>query len=224
MARPIGGYFDKGGARIISNTEALTMTKIRQWSGDPMKFERRREIGKAVHEVTAILDVNKKTLANVNPDWICDHLGYDPEVEPMCRAWDLFKKEHRFTPRKVEHTLFAKTSITQFATTLDREGLIYIGTIGGVEVFFPAIVEIKTPKGCEPYWGIQLAGQELAMMANEGPPRERPFKYMRLVVQLAADGTYKVREYKDRFDRDVFLWALGLATWNVRNYGFRKDS
>lgn len=215
MARPEGGYVNQKGLRILSNTEALSMTRIRRWQGNPADWQRRARIGTAVHTVTAILDCNKTTWEKAPYEWLEEWDAVDPEVKPRCLAWERFKKERRFIARLVEHTIITKTGITDFATTLDREGLLDART--------PAIVELKTPKVVEPYWGPQTAGQELAVMCSQGPPKERPFRYLRIVIQLFADANYKITKYESQTDRDVFLWSLGLATWTIREYGFPKD-
>lgn len=211
MARPPDGY-RRDGIRIVSVTEALSMSRVRRWRGSPADWDRRRAIGSAVHQATAILDCNKTTWDAAPWEWLEDLAQVSPEVERMTKAWEKFKVEQLFRPRLIEHSMFAKTGVTDFATTIDREGLI--GTNG-----IPVICEIKTPKVKEPYWGVQMAGQELALLSNFGPPKERPMKYARIVTQLFATGDYKVTLYDDPIDRDVFLWALGLSVWNRNHYG-----
>jgi hypothetical protein len=130
----------------------------------------------------------------------------------MTRAWELCKRNEDFVPTLVEHTFCpVQTGITVFATTLDRVGL---------RRGAPAIVELKTPKVAEPYWGVQLAGQELAVLAAQGPPLDPPHRYERWAAQLFATGKYKLIPYDDPLDREVFLWALGLSTWIANKYGF----
>jgi hypothetical protein len=160
--------------------------------------------------VTAVLDVNKETWATAPRDWIEPFNAIDQEVEGFVRAWERFKATKKFKPILIEHSLFARSGVTVFATTLDRVGLL-----DGR----PAIVEIKTPKVAEPYWGVQLAGQEEALVQNLGPPTTRPFKYERVVAQLFANGTHREILYRDPNDRNVFLWSLGIAVWNKNNYG-----
>lgn len=215
MARPEGGYF-QGGVRITSVTEALTLSRVRRWSGDPSGWERRRMIGSAVHTVTAILDCNKTTWAAAPRDWTEEYEAVDPvEVPLLVRAWEICKREVNFVPRRIEHSLFAKLrdGVTPFATTLDREGLILTGE--------PAIVEIKTPKVAEKYWGVQLAGQEQAQVWNEGPPRTRPYKYKRFVAQLFARerNPYHLIPYESPLDLGIFEASMVLAVWNTREYG-----
>jgi hypothetical protein len=211
MARPENGYV-RDGVKIVSNTEALSMTRIRRWKGNPADWERRGKIGTAVHQATALLDLQGTTWEKAPREWLADYDAVDPEVKPMVLSWERFKREAKFTPRLIEHTFFTKVGITAFATTIDREGLL-----NGQ----PAIVEIKTPKAVEPYWGVQLAGQELAVLGNQGPPRERPYKYSLFVAQLFSSGTvhYKLIPYRDPADRDVFMWSLGIAVWNRNHWG-----
>jgi hypothetical protein len=210
MARPEGGYFTPDHVRIVSVTEALSTTRVRRWQGNPAAWERRATIGSAVHRAAAILDVNKLAWDTAPYDWLEQYDAVSPEVKPMVKAWEHFKREQAFKVRLVEHTFCpVQTGITSFATTIDREGIL-LGE--------PAIVEIKTPKVREPYWGVQLAGQELAVVKSQGPPRERPWKYKRVVVQLFATEQYRVLYYDDPADLDVFLWSLGIAVWNNEHY------
>jgi hypothetical protein len=219
VARPPEGYY-KDQVRIISNTEALNLSRVRRWSGKPESWDRRRTIGSAVHNLTAILDVNGRTWADAPPDWLDPYASVDREVEGFVLSWEACKREYNIQLRNckgipqgglIEHTLFAKSGITEFATTLDRVGL---------EDGRPAIIELKTPKVQEPYWGPQLAGQEIALIQTLGPPTIRPYSYMRLVAQLFASGKCgKLVEYKQKTDYDVFLWSLGIAVFNLNAYG-----
>lgn len=214
MSRPSEGYFVNG-VRRVSVTEALNLTRVRRWQGDRSSWQRRAEIGTAVHKAAAILDCNKQSWNTAPPHWLELYDCVSPEVMPMCLAWERFKRECYFEPRLIEHSFFDadlekhRLGIGRFATTIDREGLLR-GK--------PAIIEIKTPKVIEPYWGVQIAGQELAILCSQGPPRERPYHYARYVVQLRADGSYKLIPYESPNDRHVFLWSLGIALWNQANY------
>ena len=207
--RPPEGYF-VGGIRVVSVTEALNESKVRRLGGSPAVLERRQRIGTAVHRATAILDCNGTTWKAAPREWIDEFDAVDPEVEKFVLSWEGCKEVYQFMPRLVEHTIITKTGIAQFATTLDREGLLR-GE--------PAMIELKTPKVKEPWWGVQLAGQELAVVCSQGPPIERPHRYQRFAAQLFATGKPgKLIPYTDPKDQDVFLWSLGLAVWNRNNY------
>ncbi len=215
MARPANGYWQDG-VRIVSVTEALRDSKVRRLMGSVADLERRGRIGSAVHQAAAILDANRTTWDKAPREWLEPFDAVDPEVKPFVLAWEAFKRDMHFVPRLVEHTFITKTGITQFATTLDREGLL----MGA-----PAIVEIKTPKKIEPWWGVQLAGQALATTCALGPPLVRPYKYKRWVAQIFSSGRrqYKPVPYEDEREFDVFLWSLGLAVWNREHYRMAGD-
>jgi len=196
--------------RVVSVTEALNASRVRRWAGNPADWARRAQIGTAVHRALAILDCNGVSWEGAIPDWIAEFDAVSPEVKPMCLAWECFKAEHHFKPRLIEHTFFAKDGITEFVTTIDREGLM-----DGL----PSIVEIKTPKIWEPYWGVQLAGQEIAVLSVQGPPRERPYRYQRVAVQVRADRSYRLRVFDKPSDYAIFRCSLTIAVWNRNEYG-----
>ena len=140
-----------------------------------------RERGTFVHKATALYDMR-----------MLDTETLDPQLRPYLDAWLLFLFQANIqTPMHIEEPLFHET--LNYGCTPDRrkESLI---------------VEIKTNK--LPWWcAIQTAGQELAIIQGVGPhaPRLR-----RIGVELHADGSYKMEEYKDKNDREVFLGALAV--------------
>ena len=214
MSRPLEGYWQDG-VKIVSVTEAINESKVRRMMGSPADIERRQRIGSAVHQVTAILDLNGRTWDNAPDEWLDPFNAVSPEVSGFVKAWERFKLEMEFIPRLVEHTItpkdwkYPQAVFAKFATTLDREGLLR-GR--------PAIVEIKTPKVKEPWWGVQLAGQQLALQCSEGVPLHPAYFWERYVAQIFADGKFNPIQYTKEEDRDVFLWSLGLTVWNRRHY------
>ena len=212
MPRPANGDWENG-VRLVSVTEALSETKVRRWGGNPAVWENRARIGSAVHNAAAVLDCNGWTWDTAPEGEMDEYDAVSREVEPFVRAWESFRRNENFIPQYIEHSIITISGATKFATTLDRAGLL-----NGE----PALVEIKTPKKAEPYWGVQLAGHELALMCAFGPPKVRPYKWKRYVCQLFSSGKkpYRLIPYEDYRDREVFLQALGLAVWNRNNYGF----
>lgn len=76
-----------------------------------------------------------------------------------------------------------------------------------------AIIDIKSGS-LQPFTAIQLAAYKL--LANEA---YQPANYKRFAVNLPGDGTYKVKEYKDRADEGIFLAALAIHNWKLNHGG-----
>jgi hypothetical protein len=97
--------------------------------------------------------------------------------------------------------------------TLDRTGLL-----GGK----PAILDLKCSRQEEHWWGIQLAGYELGMLAEYGPPKTRPYKWSRYGVRLTPDSKgepYRLELFDDPVDYDVFKAAMTVAVWRRNKCG-----
>lgn len=123
----------------------------------------------------------------------------DPVLRPYLEAWRRFKAEAGVTIEASEVRLSSETY--RFAGTIDK-----IGSVGGN----PAIIDIKTAARVESWWAIQLAGYHI--LVNE-PARKR------YAVQLGADGGYRLHQFKERSDREVFLAALTVHNWKRRASG-----
>jgi hypothetical protein len=96
--------------------------------------------------------------------------------------------------------------------TLDRAGLL-----SGK----PVILDLKCSKQHEPWWGVQLAGYELGLLAEYGPPKARPYKWARYGVRLMPDAAgepYRLELFDDPADYDVFRAALVIAIWRGNHY------
>lgn len=148
------------------------------------------EMGRAVHIATQYDDEGTLNFASVSD-----------EVYPYLEGWRKFRSETGFKPNRIE-----EPNINQalwFAAVLDREGTWDKGNAH-------VLVEIK--KYSPPYFtGLQLALQDLTL-----PTLSLPRK--RIAVELKADGTYKIHEYRDANDRSMAIFLVSLY-WLKKNNG-----
>jgi hypothetical protein len=223
-------YFADDGRPLISVTQALVLSHVTDASHYP-DDPRARIIGSAVHEVTAFLDLHNyhwdAVSQTVREPWDL----IDPGIGDYVRAWEAFKRRSNFRisifhkpanarPRQsaenyeaIELRLRPRIGQIQYGMTLDRVGLL-----GGK----PVIVDLKCSRQDEPWWGVQLAGYELGMLAEYGPPKTRPYKWTRYGVRLMPDATgepYRLELFDDPADYDVFRAALTVAIWRRNKYG-----
>jgi expansin (peptidoglycan-binding protein) len=81
-----------------------------------------------------------------------------------------------------------------------------------------AVIDIKS--GSLSDWtAIQLAAYKL-LLTDAVKDDDWPRVLKRFAVNLPGDGTYKVKEYKDRADEGIFLAALSIHNWK-KNHGGR---
>lgn len=149
-----------------------------------------RERGTATHMACEFHDQND-----------LDESTIDPDVLPRLEAWKRFVLESGIEILEIEKRVFS--SAYQFAGTLDRFG----------KMSCHAILDIKTSETKQAWWGIQLAGYELAL--REMVPDLGIIK--RFAVQLFSSGQYKLTEYNDRNDRNIFISALMISQWKRRS-------
>ena len=124
-----------------------------------------------------------------------DEQSLDPNLKPYLDAWRTFRGDLKFD--SIEQPLWHP--VYGFAGTPDRFVVGYPQ---------PTIYDIKTGTTVYPVTAIQLAGY--AILADIPTAR-------RLVVQLKPDGKYQVHEFKERTDRGVFLSALSVYKWRIKN-------
>lgn len=155
----------------------------------PVDLAYRRDIGIAVHEMTA------------NDDYgILDESTVSEELRPYLEAWRAFRREKHFELQEAELRIYSAKH--RYAGTLDRRG-----TVNGR----PAILDIKTGTVDLAYVGPQTAAYEFAdreWAGIGGRPRDR------FAVKLNDDGAYALIPCRDKRDIDVFLY--GLQIWNWR--------
>lgn len=124
-----------------------------------------------------------------------DPNSIDPRVAPYLPGWERFKAELRpeilAIEERVEHPIYKYTgTLDRLVKIADREG----------------IIDIKTGPPAS-FHQVQLCGYALCFT--------RPLA--RWGVYLTAEGTYKLIEYKDRTDYEVFRAALTVASFKERN-------
>lgn len=127
-----------------------------------------------------------------------------PEHECCVRGWMDFRNDHDFAPYLVEEAMAIEWDGMRFGMKPDRIGIIGVTSK-------PYVVEIKTTARIEPHFALQTAGQALSQKAIHPLPG-------RMVVQLlktplASGQRYRLREYTDRNDEQVFRAALALDIW-----------
>lgn len=120
----------------------------------------------------------------------------DPVIVPYLEAWKKFEVEAGYVSDECE-AMFADT-VYRYAGTVDH--------IGHLDGHF-GIIDVKTGAPT-PATGIQLAGYEKLIKVGGAK---------RFALHLKDDGDYKLIEYKDRNDRNVFLAALALYYWKQNN-------
>jgi hypothetical protein len=122
-----------------------------------------------------------------------DEERLDPVLVPYLTGWKKFLKESNFVVIDSE----VRLNNGQFTGKPDKVGLL-----NGL----PAILDNKSGS-IEPWVALQLAGYEIL----KGSPHKR------IAVRLKPDGTYSLKEFKDRQDRQIFLAALACYQWKQNN-------
>lgn len=132
-------------------------------------------------------------------EWYCkktlDLDTVDPVLNPYLEAWIQFAKDTGFKPEAVEVPLYNK--IYRVAGTPD-----HIGALDGRE----SVIDVKSG-GPAPFTALQTAGYEILAGRN----------LKRFVLYLTGKGVYKLREFKDKNDRQVFLGAVACWHWQKNN-------
>jgi hypothetical protein len=161
-----------------------------QFSGVPLdNLEYARERGQHVHYATALYDMDDLDIETV-----------DIEIYPYLEAWIKFRGDTGFVPTAVEEQVFHKRHF--YAGTLDRIGDLF-GDL--------ALLDIKSG-ALMPSVGPQTSAYMEAYNHRNATKIKK-----RWVCQLNGDGTYRLKELKDREDFSVFLSTLTLHNWRIKN-------
>jgi len=189
-------YTDLDGRRIMSTTQAIKIAGLIDYSMVPAeKLGYASLRGTLVHAATAFHDQGRDVNDYYIPDW----------VMPYVRAYQRFLMDTGFAPdlERIERPAIVKIAGLSVGMTPDR-----VGTLHG----YPIVLEIKATASAHPSWGIQLASYEMGLPR---PPRRR--EYHRVAVQLKPNGDYKLFEYNDPLDREIFLDAFRVAAWKLKH-------
>lgn len=191
------------GVVIPSVTQVLQGVGIIDLSGIPAnRLEAARLFGIAAHKATALSD--KGTL---------DEENLDKNLRPYLEGWKLFRQEYGFTPDLIERAVYSE--IYRVAGTPDRIGKWRIDS----SIIIP---DIKTGFALSSANAIQLAGYELIFRDNLykfifTKALKSKIKIKRLSVLLNDKGRYKIQEYKNKNDTNVFLSALSVYNFKEKN-------
>ncbi len=182
--------YSLGGIHIPNVTTILQ--DLSPFSGMPSEvLEEARQRGNTVHLLTAIMD----------GDHVEEHPTHPGDWGGYLRAWDAFKQATGFTPVHIEQRVFHTSAL--YVGTLDR-----VGWLDGRLV----VVDIKTGV-IQPEAALQTAAYQAAW--NEGVLTDKVTG--RYCVQVKNDGTYRMVEFKDRGDYSVFISAMQVHLWRMRN-------
>ena len=133
-----------------------------------------------------------------------DEDSLDPVLIPYVEGWKKFRADTNVT-------------IIHCEERIDNERLGVTGKPDRV-VDWPgighAVIDLKSGSLSDTT-AIQLAAYKLLLL-QDGWDTAKPLK--RFAVNLPGDGTYKVKEYKDRADEGIFLAALAIHNWK-KNHG-----
>jgi hypothetical protein len=156
-------------------------------------LEAKRDLGTKVHMATEYYDagiLNEGTL--------------DDELKPYFEGWKRFSNDMQF--KSVEMPEFkVYSSVHGYAGMIDR-----VGTINGKL----AILDIKTTVVIYPSVAIQLAAYEKAYLDYTA---QKLKNLKRVAIQLKKDGSYKLHEFKDPNDFNIFFYGLQLKNWRTKN-------
>lgn len=184
------------GRRVPSVTQVLELAGLvdKTWFTD---FGRDR--GTYVHEMLELDDQG-----DLNED------ALDPQLVPYLTAWRACCAAAGAAWTHIEHRMADAT--VGVAGTADR-----IGTFAGSVT----IADIKSGHP-EDYIAIQLGGYAyLAELTGTVPSAKR---VKRIGVFVRGDGSYRVVEYPDRRDIDIFRAALAVAQWRLAHPRTRQEA
>ena len=187
-------YFH-GGIEVPGVTRLLQDYDLINFDGVPKeRLDYKFALGTAVHY--AIKLYNEQNL---------DEDSMHKAVKPYFQAYKKFCEIHKYEPRHTEHRLYSKK--WQFAGTMDSQGLFF-----WKKNDLESIIDWKCSWGMYPANGPQTAGYQILF--------EEEYKIKikaRFGLQLKPTGAFEIIEYSDPADKTVFLSALTLHHWKVRN-------
>jgi hypothetical protein len=166
-------------------------------------LERKSRIGVLVHQATHYYDEGQL-------DWNSVH----EKIRGYVEGWANFREVTGFVPRRIEQSFCATINGMPVGLTPDREGLFQKRE---------AIVDLKTSSTEQDWWAIQLAGYALGVpdfygvaTSLESSPIALFVRRRRIAVQLFETGKYRKFDYSEREDANVFISALHLTHWKLK--------
>lgn len=169
-------------------TEILQAVGIIDYSKVPLdKLEFARTRGSAVHKACQLYDAG---MLNMN--------SIDPRILPYLEGWKEYRKKSACEIICAEQPVFSHRF--HYRGTLDR----VIRDKHGL-----AVIEIKTTYTLHKAAGLQLAAYQTAY--REGNSTTGLLR--RSAVLLQESGEFKIVEYTEPGDFNVFLSALNIVNW-----------
>lgn len=159
-------------------------------------LESARQQGQHIHSMVEF-DCRKVLNVRTLPPWML----------PYYAAWNRFKAEVGFelweSEQMVYHPKFG------YAGKLDLTGVLTKFKLKGA-----SLLDIKRSFFAGPAIGVQEIAYEKAR--NAQMPKEY-HTFNRFGLQLREDGTYRLEQYEDPDDFNVFLAYLTIKRWRERN-------
>lgn len=166
-------------------TEIIKAAGLSDYSGIPENImEAARNRGEVGHKTCDLYDRK-----NLNMDTV------DERIMPYLAGYIKFLKEFnlKFTKDEIERQLVSK--------------LGFVGTPDRISKAKGLLIDIKLTYVLLPVLAIQLSGYQI--LAEENGIRIKK----RIGVQLKADATYLIQEYKSPSDKNIFLSCLNICNW-----------
>jgi len=192
-------YRDASGLVLPSVTQVLKDNGFINFDRvAPAVLERKRRLGKLVHELTEAYD---------NGDGF-ENFEIPDAVMPYCEGWANFCWDSGFKPVITEHRMVGEIHRMCFGMTLDVEGELNGETY---------IIEKKCGATESPVWGLQTAAYDLG--------RFKKPTCKRAAVQLGPQfkRNYKLFPYEEPTDYQIFAAALAQTIWKQNHNIFTLE-
>jgi hypothetical protein len=175
----------------VPNVTSILQVLYRFDMVDPAVLDAALARGQAVHHMCELYDLDD-----------LDEGALTDDLRGYLRAYQRFLDHCTPNWTAIEQPVFHKA--LRYAGTPDRLGeLFWQG-----KLIRKADVDIKTATTDHVVWGLQLAAYNGAI----GEHDRRRFS-----LQLAKDGSYRMREWTDPSDWPVFVSLLTVKTWKERH-------
>ncbi len=185
--------YTKDGIPVPGVTKVIREAGLVDFSMIPADImERAQKYGTATHLACELYD--RGTL---------DDKLLDPLLRGSLNAWIKFRKDTGFVPLGIEEKVYSAKY--GYAGTLDRRGMLHD---------IHSLIDLKSGADFGKATGPQTAAYENAV--NEKLPFKQRIK-KRYSVLLKENGLYKIEPYEGKSDFSVFLAALTLRNWRMRN-------